>query len=109
MYDHNQTLVPDSFMVLHSAHGRPELSRQDTEARYEICEDLALHTAAFLGAHRQEPGDADEALRHCHDGLRAEPTSVSAAEAAWVIERVAELQDWPRPDWLAEPSRPTRP
>ncbi len=100
MYDHNQTLVPDSFMALHSAHGRPLLSRQDTEARHEICEDLALHTAGFLASRHQEGDDTDDALRRCRDGLAAEPAVLSAAEAGWVIERVAELQEWPRPRWL---------
>jgi hypothetical protein len=108
MYDHNQTLVPDSFMGLYSANGRPVLSRAETEARYEICEDLALHTAAFLGAQGQGPEDAGAALRRCHDGLRLDPTIVSAAEAAWVLRRVAELEDWPLPQWLAEPADPAR-
>ncbi len=102
MYDHNQTLVPDSFMALHVAHGKPLLSREQTEARYEICEDLALHTAAFLAASHPDGDDADDALRRCDAGLRADPSLLSAAEAAWVIERVAELQDWPRPTWLPE-------
>jgi hypothetical protein len=109
MYDHNQILVPDAFIALYSAHGRPVLSRPETEARYEMCEDLALHTAAFLESRGQGPDDADIALKQCHDGLRVEPTSISAAEAAWVIERVAELQGWPRPGWLAVPSEPARP
>ncbi len=102
MYDHNQTLVPDSFMALHSAHGRPLLSRQVTEARFEICEDLALHTAAFLASRHHEGDDSDEALRRCRTGLATEPAVVSAAEADWVIERVAELQEWPRPEWLGD-------
>ena len=106
MYDHNQTLVPDSFMALYAVHGRAVLSRQETEARYEVCEDLALHTAAFLAANHQEGDDGDEALRRCDAGLRADPTLVSAAEAAWVIARVAELQDWPQPAWLAESIKP---
>ena len=109
MYDHNQTLIPDSFIELHSAHGRPLLSRSDAEARFEVCEDLALHTAAFLSAHRQSADDADESLRRCFEGLRVEPVSVSAAEAAWVIRRVAELQDWPQPGWLAGPLEPLEP
>jgi len=79
MYDHNQTLVPDSFMALHSANGRPLLSRHDTEARFEICEDLALHTAAFLASRHQEGDDGDEALRRCRAGLAAEPVVVAAA------------------------------
>src|SRR5579864_3942280 len=87
MYDHNQTLVPDSFMALHVLRGKAVLSREQTEARYEICEDLALHTAAFLAASHQDGDDADDALRRCDAGLRADPSLVSAAEAAWVIER----------------------
>ena len=105
MYDHNQTLVPDSFMALYAVHGKTVLSRPETEARYEICEDLALHTAAFLASH-QDGDDPDDALRRCAAGLHADPTLVSAAEAAWVIERVAELQDWPRPAWLAGSHKP---
>jgi hypothetical protein len=104
MYDHNQTLVPDSFLALHSSHGRPLLPRDAMEQRYELCEDLALHTAAFLAAQQQDPDDSDEALRRCHEGLCVEPAAVSAAEAAWVIRRVAELQDWPAPSWLGEVS-----
>ena len=106
MYDHNQTLVPDSFLALHSAHGRPLLTREATEARHELCEDTAAHTAAFLAAHVQDPDDASAALRRCHDGLVAEPTAFSPAEAAWVIRRVAELQQWPQPAFLDESSRP---
>jgi hypothetical protein len=105
MYDHNQTLVPESFLALYSANGKAVLSRRDTEARYEACEDLALHTAAFLSASHQDDDDGDDALRRCAAGLRAEPTLLSTAEAAWVIERVAELQAWPRPAWLGEGSK----
>ncbi len=104
MYDHNQTLVPDSFLALHSKHGRALLPRDEIEARFELCEDLALHTASFLAAHQQDPDGSDDALRRCHDGLRVEPAAVSAAESVWVIQRVAELQDWPVPAWLAAPS-----
>ena len=104
MYDHNQTLVPDSFLALHSARGRPLLPRDQMEQRFELCEDLALHTAAFLAAQQQDPDGSDDALRRCLDGLRVEPAAVSAAEAVWVIRRVAELQDWPAPGWLVESS-----
>ncbi|MGH8796828.1 MAG: hypothetical protein ACREXI_07220 [Caldimonas sp.] len=107
MYDHNQTLVPDSFLDLHSVHGRPLLTREATEARYELCEDTAAHAAAFLGAHVQDPHDAGAALKRCHDGLRAEPSAFSPAEAEWVIRRVAELQEWPQPGWLDEDLTPS--
>lgn len=104
MYDHNQTLVPDSFLTLHARHGRPVGSRAEIEARYEICEDVALHTAAFLAARHQPADDTVQALQRCHDGLKADPSAFSAAEAGWVICRVAELQEWPPPSWLAEPA-----
>ena len=101
MYDHNQILIPDSFLALHSVNGRPLLTRAATEARHELCEDTAAHTAAFLAAHLQDADAADAALRRCHDGLCAHPSAFSLAEAVWVIRRVAELQEWPQPRWLA--------
>ena len=101
-YDHNQTLVPESFLTLHSRQGRPLGSRADIEARFEICEDVALHTAAFLAARHHEGDDSGEALQRCHDGLRADPAAFSAGEAAWVTRRVAELQEWPQPGWLID-------
>ncbi len=100
-YDHNQTLVAESFLALHSRHGRALLPRAEIEARYELCEDVALHAAALLGARHQEGDDPGEALRRCHDGLRADPAAFAAAEAAWVVRRVAELQAWDTPAWLA--------
>ncbi len=102
MYDHNQTFVPDSFLALHSSHGRPLLPREEMEARHDLCEDTALHAAALLAAHVQDPADCADALRHCHDGLCATLGAFSAAESAWVVQRVAELQGWPQPAWLAE-------
>ena len=101
-YDHNQTLVPESFLALHSRHGRALRPRAEIEARYELCEDVALHAAAFLAARHQEGDDAGEALRRCHDGLRADADAFTAAEAAWVVRRVAELQSWDVPAWLSE-------
>ena len=101
-YDHNQTLVPESFLALHSRHGRALQSREEIESRHELCEDVALHTAAFLSARHQEGDDTEEALKRCHEGLRADSDAFAAAEAAWVVRRVAELQGWPQPAWLTE-------
>ena len=101
-YDHNQTLVPESFLVLHSRNGRALRPRAEVEARHGLCEDVALHAASFLAARHQEGDDASEALRRCHDGLRADPEAFAPAEAAWVVRRVAELQEWEQPAWLAE-------
>src|SRR5215207_2448053 len=99
-YDHNQTLVPESFLAIHSRHGRPLSSRAEIEARYALCEDVALHAAAFVAARHQEGDDPGEALRRCADGLRADPEAFAVAEAAWIVRRVAELQEWDAPDWL---------
>ena len=98
-YDHNQTLVPQSFLVLHSRNGRALQPRAEIEARHELCEDVALHAAAFLSGRHQEGDDAGEALRvlATEVGRRGAP-----AEAAWVVRRVAELLDWPQPDWLPD-------
>ena len=104
-YDHNQTLVPESFLALHSRHGKALRPRVEIEARHELCEDVALHAAALLAARHQEGDDAGEALRRCHDGLRADPDAFALAEAAWIVRRVAELQDWPQPGWLDDPGR----
>ena len=101
-YDHNQTLVPESFLALHSRHGRALLPRAEIEARHERCEDVALHAAAFISTRHQDGDDTGDALRRCHDGLRADPEAFAPAEAAWVVLRVAELQDWAQPAWLAQ-------
>ncbi len=101
-YDHNQTLVPESFLLLHARSGRALRPRAEVEARHELCEDVALHAAAFLSERHPEGDDTSEALRRCHDGLRADPEAFVLAEAAWVVRRVAELQDWPQPEWLSD-------
>jgi hypothetical protein len=41
-------------------------------------------------------------LRQSHAGLRADASAFAPAEAAWVVRRVAELQEWDAPSWLAE-------
>jgi hypothetical protein len=101
-YDHNQTLVPESFLAIHARHGRALLPRDEMEARHELCEDVALHAAAFLAARHQPGDDSAEALWQCHAGLLADAGAFAAAEAAWVVRRVAELQEWDAPGWLRE-------
>jgi hypothetical protein len=105
-YDHNQTLVPESFLALHSRHGRALRPRAEVEARHESCEDVALHTAAFLAARHHDGDDTSDALRRCHEGLSAAPAAAfGAAEATWIVRRVAELQEWQQPAWLADIGR----
>ena len=104
-YDHNQTLVPESFLALHSRNGRALRPRAEIESRYENCENVALHTAAFLAGRHPEGDDTSDALRRCHAGLSADRAAFDAAEAAWIVRRVAELQEWPQPAWLADADR----
>ena len=73
-----------------------------TRGPLELCEDVALHAAAFLAGRHQEGDNTGEALKRCHEGLRADPEAFAVAEAAWVVRRVAELQDWPQPAWLPD-------
>ena len=101
-YDHNQTLVPESFLALHSRNGRPLRPRAEIEARHELCEDVALHAAAFLAARHPEGDDTSESLQRCHDGLSAVPEAFAPTEAAWVVRCVAEVQDWAQAAWLAD-------
>lgn len=93
-YDHNQTLVPDAFLALHARHGRPLLSRAETEARHAACEDVALHLAEGLRARGVDAEDATGALGGAHAALAADPSAFSDGEARWIVQRVAELMEW---------------
>lgn len=101
MDEHSQILVPEAFLDLYRSPGRTRLSlpREEIAARHELCEDLAQamteHARAMLfGAGLAE----DEVLQRCFAGLRAEDAGVSAAEATWVVRRLAELLAWDQPD-----------
>ncbi len=99
MYDHNQTLVPDSFMAIHSRHGRPTLKRDELEARYELAEDLAMHIGEMASAVSEDDARGQrEAMDLAKAGLLTEPVQVSEAEADWVVRRVAELCGWSIPE-----------
>lgn len=98
MYDHNQTLVPDSFLALHSRHGRPLLSREEMEARHEVCETIASQLAAALAQHGVGVDDSTDALARVRDGLLGDDGDASGAdESDWVVRRIAELMEWPQP------------
>jgi hypothetical protein len=98
MYDHNQTLLPDSFLALHVRNGRAVIGRDELEARYEIAETIALRIAEVLV---HVPGDDDrarrEALQAVQESLLTPPAEVSEAEATWVIARVREICEWEQP------------
>ena len=95
MYDHNQTLVPDSFMALHVRHARPLLERKAMESRYEAAELLAQQIAAVLASVPDDDASAQrEALHAVKASLLAEPPDGQEAEATWVVARAAEICGW---------------
>lgn len=98
MYDHNQLIVPDSFLALYITPGRlrPSESRAFINGRYELCEDLANHLFEYARAQHHDLGvSEDEVLRRCELGLLSAASGVNEAEAVWVIRRLAELEGWP--------------
>lgn len=99
MNDDDQTVVPRSFIDLFVPPGRvkPTESRAVIAARHELCEDMAQMLTEVALARRFDLGvTEDDVLGRIGAGLR-EGTVVSAAEAGWVVERLAELLNWPRP------------
>ena len=97
MYDHNQLEIPDSFMALFLAPGRlkPSATRAVITARYELCEDLASHLEdGARGQHHDLGIPAPEVLQRCQAGLLSAGSGLNAAEAEWVVRRLAELAGW---------------
>ena len=102
MYDHNQTLVPASFLALHVRHGRLLLERKELEARYENAESLAEQIATVLAnVPADDAAGQRDALLAVKASLRADLLQERDAEATWVVTRAAELCEWALPD-LAE-------
>lgn len=98
MYDHNQIVVPESFLALFVTPGRtrPNESRDFIASRYELCEDLANHLFEYARAQHLDLGvSEDEVLRRCELGLLSASSGLNEAEAVWVIRRLAELEGWP--------------
>ena len=100
MSDDNQIAIPPSFIALFVEPGRynkPSQPRSVIAERYEFCEDLAtaLVDTAQARAWDLKVGE-EEVLQRIHQGLRAgEPAALDAAQARWVVTRLAELLGWP--------------
>ena len=112
MSDEYQIPIPPSFEAVHrDTRGRLTLPRDDFRARYELCEDMAQMLVEPCQARLHELGlSEDVILERTEAGLAAEGGGFDAAEAAWVVTRLAELLDWPwqgRPQ-AAEPVRRRR-
>jgi hypothetical protein len=99
MSDDCQINIPPSFFALHTdARQRLSAPIGTVRARYELCEDLATHLIAQAQMlHHVAMPSEDEILRRIREGLLAPESGVSAAEATWIVRRLAELLNWPAP------------
>ncbi|MBP7132781.1 MAG: hypothetical protein KBA70_08465 [Aquabacterium sp.] len=99
MFDSYQIEIPPSFIGLHAdARGRLTMPAPYLRERYELCEDLAQHlTEHCRGIHVEIGVDEQEVLQRCERGLLSPDSVVTAAEARWVVTRLAELLNWPHP------------
>ena len=101
-----QIHIPASFMALYVPPGkiRPTLGQREMAARHELCEDMAqLLTEQAANQQFQLGITEDLTLERCLQGLLATPDVLSEAEARWVICRLAELLNWPLPEWAQAP------
>jgi len=97
MSDESQILVPPSFVALYLAPGRsrPSAPRAEIAARHEFCEDLVTLLTERAAQIRWDLGITEaDVLERVHRGLLGDEAPVNAAEARWVIRRLAELLDW---------------
>ena len=98
--DSSQMEVPDSFIAIHSVEHAGRVRKlsmplADLGERHEFCEDLAQalvesSRARLLALKVTE----EDVLLKVLAGLTATESVVSAAEAIWVVRRLAELQRW---------------
>ena len=97
MDDPNQIEVPPSFTALFTTPSGHRLTQPMpvVRQRYELCEDLAqmLVDQAATAAFKSGAPERD-VLRTMRAGLQGEGSPVQPAEAAWVVQRLAELLGW---------------
>jgi hypothetical protein len=108
MSDESQAEIPRSFIALFIAKGsyKPREPMRVIAARYELCEDMAQLLTEHARMKLFELGVAEsDVLERMHRGLLAGDAVVDAAEAGWVICRLAELLDWPMPAWAVMPKQ----
>jgi hypothetical protein len=106
MREDSQVVVPEAFVALF----KPARALKPTEpwdvivARHELCEDMAQMLTETARLKLFELGIAEcDVLERVRQGLLAEGSVVSPAEAWWITGRLAELLDWPLPESQSEP------
>jgi phage I-like protein len=100
MSEDSQIVVPPSFVALFVPPGRikPAAGREHIAARYELCEDLAQMLTEQATMKKWDLGVTEhDVLERFERGLCADDAVVNAAEARWVVRRLAELLGWPDP------------
>ncbi|HET9646548.1 MAG TPA: ATPase with chaperone activity [Burkholderiaceae bacterium] len=100
--EESQVVVPQSFVDLFIPPGRlkPPVSREEIEARYEVCEDLARALTERAGTVLQRDGVTEQDVMDVIlAGLVADDAGLASEEAMWVARRLAELLQW-RDVWL---------
>ncbi|MDQ6629573.1 MAG: ATPase with chaperone activity [Pseudomonadota bacterium] len=105
-YDHNQLVVPDSFMALFVPAGqsKPTATRAVISARYELCEDLAGQLVEHAQGQHDQGRSQEEILEAIRLGLRSGDSGIDEPESRWVVRRLAELQGWSDPGNDAGPT-----
>lgn len=97
MSDGNQIIIPPSFIALFVEPGRtkPSATREHIYARYDLCEDLANMLTEQATNKLWELGITEaDVLERIHQGLGDDEIGLTAAEAQWVILRLAEILGW---------------
>ena len=97
MSDGNQIIIPPSFISLFVEPGRikPSATREHIYERYDLCEDLANLLTEQATNKLWELGITEaDVLERIHQGLGDVDVGLSATEAQWVIDRLAEILGW---------------
>ncbi len=112
MSEDDQTEVPPSFIALHAdPRGRLRITRLDLRQRYEWCEDMAQMLVERAQQVHHDLGVAqDQVIARIGAGLADPSSQMDAAEAGWVLQRLAELLGWNwsevAPVAASDPARP---
>ena len=92
--------MPPSFVNLYVAPGGHRLLRPANvvRERYGLCEDMAqMLTERAAAESFKADGSEGEVLKQMSQALSAPGSTLSIAEAEWVVARLAELLSWKHP------------
>ena len=97
--DEYQIPIPPSFQALYvDARGRLTERLEVFRQRYDLCEDMAQMLVERSQEVLHDIGlSEDIVLARSFNGLCAEGSAITPAEAAWVVTRLAELLGWECP------------